>query len=184
MLCFIHAEASLEIESFKKDVVLGRYCSYLEEVISCLYNKVVEFSTWQDRFELDNSSLLYYIAFNENDEISRYTKFLPNFDTSQDLRLQLINANRSESKYNHHQNESVNRITIEYRTPNWQELEGAKILRDLLYKINSISKLISKLREGNVDWNPSEEGVEELKQLLSDWSPCNKWLHATAYGGA
>ncbi|MFQ2557745.1 hypothetical protein ACK303_22400, partial [Aeromonas caviae] len=52
--------------------------------------------------------------------------------------------------------------------PSRQELEAAKILRDLLYKINSISKLISKLREGNVDWNPSEEGVEELKQLLSD----------------
>lgn len=167
LLCFIHAKASLEIESFKKDVVLGRYCTYLEEVISDLYNRVVEFSTWQDRFELDNSSLLYHIAFNENEEINHYTKFLPNFDTSQDLRLQLLNASSSGPTYNH-QNESVNRIKVEYRTPHRQELEAAKILRDLLYKINSISKLISKLRDGNVDWNPSEDGVEELKQLLSD----------------
>ncbi|MDX7771066.1 MULTISPECIES: hypothetical protein [Aeromonas] len=167
LLCFIHAKASLEIESFKKDVVLGKYCSYLEDIISDLYNRVVEFSTRRDKFELDNSSLLYHIAFNENAEISHYTKFLPNFDTSLDLRLQLINASRSEHTFNY-QDEPVNRIEIEYRTPSRQELEAAKILRDLLYKINSISKLISKLREGNVDWNPSEEGVEELKQLLSD----------------
>lgn len=167
LLCFIHAKASLEIESFKKDVVLGRYCTYLEEVISDLYNRVVEFSTFQDKFELNNSSLLYHIAFNENEEINHYTKVLPNLDTSLDLRLQLINASRSEST-NNHRNESVNRIEVEYREPHWQELEAAKILRDLLYKVNSISKLISKLREGNVDWNPSEDGVEELKQLLSD----------------
>lgn len=167
LLCFIHAKASLEIESFKKDVVLGRYCDYLKEVISDLYNRVVDFSTWQNRFELDDSSLLYHIAFNKNEELNHYTQFLPRFDTSQDLRLQRIITSRSESTYNH-QNEPITRIEVEYRSPHYQELEAARILRDLLHKINSISKLITKLREGNVDWNPSEDGVEELKQLLSE----------------
>ncbi|PHQ83701.1 MAG: hypothetical protein COB58_07710 [Thalassobium sp.] len=167
LLCFIHAKASLEIESFKKDVVLGRYCDYLEEVISDLYNRVVDFSTWRNEYELDNSSLLYHIAFNENEELNHYTKLLPHFDTSIDLRLQRIIASRTKSAFNH-QNEPVTRIEVEYRSPHCQELEAAKILRNLLLKTNSISKLIKKLREGNVDWNPSEDGVEELKQLISE----------------
>ncbi|MFP6843902.1 MAG: hypothetical protein VB958_01680 [Thalassolituus sp.] len=167
LLCFIHAKASLEIESFKKDVVLGRYCDYLDKVITDLYNRVVGFSTLQDRFELDDSSLIYYIAFNENEELNHYTKILPHFDTSQDLRLKRMIASRSESSYNH-QNESITRIEVEYRSPHYQELEAAKILRNLLHKTKSISKLITRLREGNVDWNPSEDGVEELKQLLSE----------------
>ncbi|WP_229623315.1 hypothetical protein [Vibrio parahaemolyticus] len=167
LLCFIHAKASLEIESFKKDVVLGRYCDFLKEVISDLYNRVVEFSTWNDRFELDDSSLLYHIAFNNNEELNHYTKLLPHFDTSQDLRLQRMIASRSEPMYSH-RNEPITRIEIEYRSPDNYELEAAKILRNLLHKINSISELITKLREGNVDWNPSEDGAEELKQLLSE----------------
>lgn len=172
LLCFIHSKASLEIESFKKDVVLNRYCEFLREIVSDLFNSVVDYSTWQDRFELNESSLLYYIAFANNDELKYYTQLLPSFNQSIDLRLNLLTRSHSEQSYNH-RNELVSKIAIEIRIPNCEELESAKILRNLLYKINSISELISKLKAGGVDWNPDENSVEELKQLVIE-SPCNK----------
>ncbi|MCV2403155.1 hypothetical protein OFY17_09725 [Marinomonas sp. C2222] len=167
LLCFIHSKASLEIESFKNDVVLGQYCDYLKDVISGLFNDVVGYSTWNDRFSLVDSSLLYQIAFKETDEISYYTKLLPSFDQSQDLRLSLLNKSSSED-FHYGQNERVTKIGIEYRAPGYQELEAAKILRNISYKINSISELLKRLKKGDVDWDPNESAVEELKELVSN----------------
>ena len=166
LLCFIHSKASLEIESFKNDVVLSRYCDYLQGVVSDLFNRVVEYSTWNDDFRLENSSLLYHIAFKEDEEINYYTKLLPSFDQSQDLRLRLLCKSSPSESYNY-QNESATKIEVEYRNPHYQELEMAKILRDLSYKVDSISKLVNRLKDGGVDWNSNQDSVEELKQLVS-----------------
>lgn len=166
LLCFIHSKASLEIESFQNDVVLAQYCDYLKGVISSLFNDVVEYSTWNNTFRLDDSSLLYHLAFNDNSEIDHYTKLLPSFDCPKDLRLALFYKFQAEDSYNH-RNERVTKVEIEYRTPSSQEIESARILRDILYKIGSISELLKRLKEGGVDWNPSKDAVEELKQLVS-----------------
>lgn len=166
LLCFIHSKASLEIESFQNDVVLAQYCDYLKGVISSLFNDVVEYSTWNNAFRLDDSSLLYHLAFNDSSEIDYYTKLLPSFDCSQDLRLALVCKGRAEDSCNY-RNERVTKVEIEYRTPLSQEIESARILRDILYKIGSISELLKRLKEGGVDWNPSKDAVEELKQLVS-----------------
>jgi hypothetical protein len=42
----------------------------------------------------------------------------------------------------------------------------AKILRDLIYKANSISKLLERLKEGGVEWDQSEHSAEELESLV------------------
>lgn len=165
LLCFIHSKASLEIESFKNDIVLSRYCEYLHDVILDLFNRVVEYSTWNDNFILSNSSLLYHIAFQGDGEINYYTKLLPYFDVSQNLKLHLLSKSYSGQYYNHH-NEPTTKIEVEYRNPHGTELEAARILRDLLYKINSISELVSQLKKGGVDWDPNQDSVEELKQLI------------------
>lgn len=164
LLCFIHSKASLEIESFKKDVLLSRYCDYLREVISKLFSSAVEYSTWNDIFALDTSSLLYHIAFNENNEINTYTKLLPFFDESKDLRIDLLSRSHSE-KFNNHEG-LINRTEVDCRMPDYQELEAAKTLRDLLFKINSISELIDRLKKGDVKWDPRQDLVEELTQLM------------------
>lgn len=166
LLCFIHSKASLEIESFKNDVVLSQYCGCLKEIISSLFCEVVEYSTWNNDFKLHDSSLLYHLAFNDESEVGYYMKLLPAFDCSQDLRLFLVGKSRKEDSYNF-QNEQSTRIEIEFRNPCWQERESAKILRDTLYKVNSVSKLLERLKEGEVDWNPSDDTAEELKQLIS-----------------
>jgi hypothetical protein len=167
LLCFIHSKASLEIESFQNDVVLSRYCEYLKGVISGLFNDVVEYSAWNNCYRLNDSSLLYHLAFNDNSEINYYTKLLPSFDCSQDLRLSLILKGRAEDSFNH-LNERSTKLEAEYRTPDSQEIESARMLRDLLYKISSISELLKQLKEGGVNWNPSKDAVEELKQLVSN----------------
>lgn len=167
LLCFIHSKASLEIESFQKDVVLTQYCGYIQGIVSNLFNRVVEYSTWNNNFNLDDSSLLYYLAFSDNKEINYYTKLLPSFDDSQDLKLLLLKKSTSQNSHNY-QNEQTFKIEVEYRNPLRQELEMARILRDLCYKIASVSKLIKRLQKGDVKWNPSEDLVEELKRLISN----------------
>lgn len=165
MLCFIHSKASLEIGSFKKDVVLNEYCEYLSSVASELLGRVVDYTTWNNKNELENSSLLYFIAFNNCDNTESYTKFLPNFDNPQDLRLTLLNKFSPQNSYNH-LNEQTKKIEIEYRIPQAQELEAAKILRDILYKSSSLSKLIERLKHEDVKWDQSENAVDELKELV------------------
>lgn len=165
MLCFIHSKASLEIESFKKDVVLLEYCKYLQSVASELLNLVVEFSTWNNRFELDDSSLLYYLAFDASKDVESYTKFLPNFDSSQDLRLILLSKSKPEDAHNNLR-EQYKKIEINYRTPHPNELEMARILRDISHKVSSLSTLIDQLKSGGVKWDQSENSVQELKDLL------------------
>lgn len=167
LLCFIHSKASLEIESFQSDVVLRQYCEYLERIISDLFNYVVEYSTYNDDFRLDNSSLLYHLAFKEPDEINLYTELLPSFNHPSDLRLSLLSKCDSGSGYNY-QNEQVTKIDVEYRTPAYEELEAAKILRNMSYKINSISELLKLLKNGGIDWDPNKDAVEELRELVAN----------------
>lgn len=164
LLCFIHSKASLEIESFKNDVVLAGYCDYLKRIVSNLFYKVVEYSTWNNDFNLDDSSLLYHLAFNDGFEVDYYISLLPDFDSSQDLRLLLVGKSRKESQCGFNEERFV-KIEVEYREPCWQEVESAKLLRDTLYKVRSISELLKKLKEGGVDWEPNHNDVEELKKL-------------------
>lgn len=167
LLCFIHSKASLEIESFQNDVLLAQYCDFLKGIISSLFNDAVEYSTWNDNFWLSDSSLLYHLAFECHSEIDYYTKLLPNFDCSQDLRLTLISNRKKLDIYNYHDGKAK-KIEIEYRYPLPQELESAKILRDILYKIGSVTQLLKLLEEGGVDWDPGKDAVEELQQLISN----------------
>ena len=89
---------------------------------------------------------------------------LPDFDSSQDLRLLLVGKSRKESQCGFNEERFV-KIKVEYREPCWQEMESAKLLRDTLYKVRSISELLKKLKEGGVDWEPNHNDVEELKKL-------------------
>lgn len=167
MLCFIHSKASLEIESFKKDTVLANYCNFLYTTISELFNTVIEFSNFQNDPRLDNESLLYYISFTNQSKINSYIKLLSNFDKSQDLRLSLLTKSQSYEDYNH-RNIQVKKIDIEYRIPSYSELETAEILRNLLYKIISLQKLLIRLRDEEVSWEDNTKYVEELKQLIEN----------------
>lgn len=166
LLCFIHSKASLEIESFKNDVVLGEYCDFLLRVIKKIYNDIVDFSTWNNEFRLSDSSLLYYLAFKENKEVNYYTKLLPLFDGVQDLRMRLINVSCINKFLNDFDEEEIS-INVKYRNPHPDELKAAKILRNLLYKTYSIAELIKKLKEGGIDWDSREFSIEELQELVT-----------------
>lgn len=166
LLCFIHSKASLEIESFKNDVVLGGYCDFLKSVVSNLFYEVVEYKTWNENFKLSDSSLLYNMAFEENETLESYTSLLPSFDNSSDLRLSfLINSYRDKDDYSNNQRST--RIEVVYRTPHHLESQMAKILRDLSYKIDSILKLLDHLKKGGVAWDTNKDSLEELKNLVA-----------------
>lgn len=165
LLCFIHSKASLEIESFKNDVVLGGYCDFLWRAILKIYKNIIEFSDRNNEIRLDDSSLLYYLAFMENQEVNYYTGLLPYFDGIKDLRVKFIYG-CGNSKFYDDFDEEINSIDVKYRNPHLDELKAAKILRDLLYKIMSIAKLVKKLKKGDIEWDSRKYSIEELQQLV------------------
>lgn len=167
LLCFIHSKASLEIESFKSDVVLHQYCLYLSNTISELFYRAVEFNVWNKSFTLDNSSLLYFIAFNHDKDVESYTQLLPNFDNSNNLKLLLLDK---QTPINNHfyPNEEFQTIEIKYRKPHNLEIEIARILRDILYKTSSLIEMLKKLKNGGIEWDNSESSIKELRDIIFD----------------
>lgn len=165
LLCFIHSKASLEIASFKKDVVLGEYCERLLAVLEGLLAKVLDYSTYNDRFQLESDSLLFHLAIVENCVIDSYSQLLPNFGSKEDLRLVVLRSG-DKHEIRDGRNERYMEVVTRYRVPDQNELNMARMLRDLCYKVRSIAGLINTLKHEVVRWDPSDHSIEELKGLI------------------
>jgi uncharacterized membrane protein len=165
LLCFIHSKASLEIASFKKDVVLSEYCERLTAVLEGLLVNVLDYSTYNKKFELESDSLLFHLAIVENCVIDSYSQLLPNFESKEDLRLVVLRSGVNREIYDG-RNECYIEVVTRYRVPDQNELKMARILRDLCYKVRSVDGLISTLKHEVVRWDPSDHSIEELKGLI------------------
>lgn len=166
LLCFIHSKASLEVASFKKDVVLGEYCTRLFTVLESLLSKVLDYSTYNDRFKLESDSLLFHLAITNNGVIDSYSQLLPKFGVKEDLRLVVLRSDNSH-EFTDGYNDRYMEVVTRYRVPDINELKIAKVLRDLCYKVRSVSCLINTLKHEIVQWDPSENSIEELKDLIT-----------------
>ncbi|MFK8331227.1 hypothetical protein M2D63_014540 [Pseudomonas sp. BJa5] len=182
LLCFIHSKASLEIASFKRDVVLGEYCRRLLAVLEGLLAQVLDYSTYNDRFKLENDSLLFHLAFVENCVIDSYSQLLPNFESKEDLRLVVLRSGNS-CEVTHGHNDRYMEVVTRYRVPDQNELKMARVLRDLCYKVRSVNGLINTLKHEVVRWDPSEHSIEELKGLIRLAPPGSKPLIALSGRG-
>lgn len=165
LLCFIHSKASLEIASFKKDVVLGGYCTRLLSVLEDLLTKVIDYSTYNDNFKLESDSLLFHLAITNNDDVDSYGRLLPNFGIKEDLRLAVLHRGESY-EVTDGRNDRYMEVVTRYRVPDGNELKIAKVLRDLCYKVHSMSGLIHTLKHEVVRWDSSENSIDELKDLI------------------
>ncbi|WP_412461757.1 hypothetical protein ACK2SD_07285 [Pseudomonas sp. SC11] len=169
LLCFIHSKASLEISSFKKDWVLGDYCNRLLKVLEGLLIQVLQYDTWNERFELESDSLLFHLAMTDGSVIDSYSQLLPNFDRNKDLRLDLLH--RGQHNDTRDRNDNYIELVARYRVPDRNELQMARALRDLYYKVRSVNSLINTLKNEDVEWESSEHSIEELKKLISHTPP-------------
>ena len=165
LLCFIHSKASLEIASFKKDVVLSEYCERLVTLLEGLLINVLDYSTYNDKFKLESDSLLFYLAIVENCVVNSYSQLLPNFESQGDLRLVVLHSGVNKEVW-YGRNENYMEVVTRYRVPDQNELKMARMLRDLSYKVSSVSRLLSTLKHEVVRWDPSEHSIDELKGLI------------------
>ncbi|QXH56597.1 hypothetical protein [Pseudomonas maumuensis] len=165
LLCFIHSKASLEISSFKKDMVLGEYCSRLLKVLGSLFNEVLEYKTYNNQFQLGRDSLLFYLAMTNIRVVDSYSQLLPHYENNQDLRLGVLHRGERNNAWDGYDN--YEEIMTRYRVPNDNELKMAEVLRDLCYKVRSVNSLINTLKDEFVEWESSENSIEELKSLIS-----------------
>ncbi|MFJ2379487.1 hypothetical protein K1T36_19590 [Pseudomonas protegens] len=170
LLCFIHSKASLEIASFKKDRILGEYCTRLLALLEGLLVKVLDYSTYNNSFNLESDSLLYYLAFVDNSVTDSYSQLLPNFENKEDLRLVVLRSSSDQRTIDVY-NDRYMEVATRYRIPDQNELRMAQVLRDLCYKVRSVNELINILKHEVVQWDPSENSVEELKALIHLESP-------------
>ncbi len=164
LLCFVHSKASLEVASFKKDYVATKYISSLTNKIEKLYFQVVEYN--DDSKDIDSASILNFIALHRNDELSLYLKMLPEPHKKRDLRLELFDSAEKNDNDDEWSREMNKKLVIKYRHPQERELEMTCILRGLLLKAQSLSKLIEFLKTQEVEWDPSNNSVSELTQLI------------------
>jgi hypothetical protein len=157
LLCFIHSKASLEIESFRLDTVLRSYSDFLEELVFELFYRVIQ-------SERDRESFFKYLAFESNGELQTYLELFSPSESEDQFLLRVIKS----SKPNQHWDERLGYrqvVSIDYDKFSHHYIEMARVLRDLLYKIRSISKLLSLLKEQDVEWTPNES-TESLLALL------------------
>ena len=155
MLCLVHAKASQEIESFKRDVVIGSYANFLVELVDGLYRQVLRAGNFEDSF-------LKFIAFEQpsgpelscfgfGGECSQFQVALLGGDTN---RAEL---HRGLGRWIPYQ---AGKIQYDSYRPN--HVAAVRELRDLLYKVRSLKKLVVRLKEGNLEWESGEEAVRTL----------------------
>lgn len=161
LLCFIHSKASLESESFKKDTVISSYADFLHEIVQELFVHV----TGEGRY---NESFFRYLAFEKRDELASYLELTESQESTDEFLLRSLNSEKPEELWSEDQR-SIKQVIIQYENFDYDQLNMAQILRDLLYKVNSIRKMLELLKLGNVEWDESDEAVRELKELLNEF---------------
>lgn len=160
LLCFIHSKASLEIESFKKDLVICSYADFLLALVQDLFNQV----TGAGHF---NESFFKYLAFEKRDELESYLEVKENQESTDEFLLRSLNSQRSEEHFDQYHG-NIKQVVIQYDNFDYHQLNMAKILRDLLRKIRSIRKMIRLLKAGNVEWDESDDAVMALQKFLNE----------------
>ncbi len=84
------------------------------------------------------------------------------------LKKQLLDIDDDWISYSDYDEESKYKreLRVPYRIPSSQELKTAKVVRDMCYKVESLAKLIARLKQGDVTWGTPEtvrtEGLNEL----------------------
>jgi len=160
LLCFIHSKASLEIESFKKDIVISSYADFLHKLVQELFVRVTEVGCY-------NESFFRCLAFEKRDELASYLELTESQESTDEFLLRSLNSERPVEYWDQHQG-SMKQVIIQYKSFDYNQLNMAQILRDLLYKINSIRKMLELLKSGNVEWDESDEAVMALKKFLNE----------------
>lgn len=159
LLCFIHSKASLDIESFKDEVVLSSYGKFLHELIAKIYAQLLREGRYQDSYRK-------YIAFERPNELQSYLDLDGKGETSDQFLLRIL---KTEKTYGgHDENQGPYReVSIRFTNFHHEFVSIVEVFRNLLHKTSSLNSFLSKLREGIYEWEDGSEFVDELRENIN-----------------
>ena len=171
ILCFIHSKASLEIKSFQQDKVLTNYIEYIKEIINKLYfNEVSNYNA----NTIYDYNFFRYLLLKKSDELKNFLKLHGEKYSIDNFKIYLFDKLEEEfiDSFNSIPNvdvtkKSTNRFILKFTSYDENQIEVAIILRDTLFKINSISQLLEKLKQGNIEWSSDNNDINQLNLFLS-----------------
>jgi len=157
LLCFIHSKASIEIASFKQDKIITNYCDFLKQIIEKCYNHSIK-DNYRD-------SILDYFAFEDISKLQEHLELKEqNINTDSYILNYIKNLNPQD--HDNNQNSQMREILILYKKFDYNEIQVVGILKDLMYKVKSISSLIEKLKYNNFEWDSNDESKKELISFM------------------
>jgi|GEM_PF-1199949 len=158
LLCFVHSKASLDIESFRTDVVLRGYGKFLHDFISNIYKRLLREGWQQDSF-------LKFIAFERPQELPYYLDLEGKDETPDQYLLRILKAQQSHVG-NDEQEGYYREVSIRFGNFSNEYVGIVEVFRDLLHRISSVNAFLEKLTEGNYQWDDSSESVDELREHI------------------
>ena len=158
LLCFVHSKASLDIESFRNDVVLRGYGKFLYDFISEIYRSLLRNGWHQDSF-------LKFIAFEHPEKLQHYLALEGKNETPDQYLLRVLKAERTYEG-NNEQEGYYREVSIRFGNFANEFVAIVEVFRDLLHKISSVIVFLEKLSEGNHQWDDSSESVGELRENI------------------
>ncbi|MGR5150128.1 hypothetical protein ACQKP8_26730 [Photobacterium alginatilyticum] len=162
LLCFIHSKASLEISSFKKDTLLMQYCDFLYDSVFSLYRRATNYDDFNSSY---SESLLCYLAFDRPKDIDGYLVLHPELGDINNVKMRFLNDCKSTSEHRerlgYHQSVSIN-----YKQYDNHDFNLCESIKSILYKINSVKKLLIILKNDDVEWNDSSSLKQEIVEFI------------------
>jgi hypothetical protein len=155
LLCFIHSKASIEISSFKLDKTITNYCDFLKQIVKKSYNNTIRSNC--------DGSILDYFAFENVSKLEEHLLLKEQKISTDSYILNHIKKLNPQDNYdnNHLQ---MREVLVLYKKFDYNEIQIVDILKDLMYKVKSISLLIEKLKNNGIEWDTD---VESKKELIS-----------------
>jgi len=165
ILIYIYTKANLEIISFKNDVVLQQHIDFIREKVYNIYKSHIKLYNQK----ITNSDFLVYLLFEKEEDFKKHLGIIENIPNEDkdivNIKLQIFHNSYKENTYNN-MNEPIKRIYSEYYQYDYRYVDIADILMNILYKINSINKLLNKLKNSEVIFENDKEVIEQVKQLI------------------
>lgn len=158
LLFYVYAKASIEVASFKNDTVLQRYSRDLTDFIWGVYDTIRG---------PDSENLIRYMVFRRPGDAPDFLA-IENVDLSPDqLKLEALEQSDPECTV---WNDSMRRHefvhVVSYMNYNDDHVASLMLLRDLLFKVGSISQLIEDLSKGGVEWDSTEQAVTAVNNEI------------------
>lgn len=162
MLCLVYAKALQDLASFKGDVVVGGYATFLVDRVERLYRLVLN---WGRNFD---DSFLKFIAFEQPNELQAYLA-LESDERAESFRLRCLEEAKpqyDEIKLWDERYTTIRQVKIQYDAYHTHHVRAGHELRDLLQRARSLKRLVDRLKEGNVEWESGEDAMNALAQEI------------------